>query len=146
VIHHVLRPGGKWVHLGPLLWHWADAGPGELSLELPLDEVHRLAELVGFDPLRRCEFVDAAYIANARAMYKTVYQAAWWTMVKSSRPPLPRDDAGALAARLAAMQQQQRSGGGGGGEGGGLGGGGAAPPVSQPPPPPPREQQQQEDE
>ena len=24
VIHAVLRPGGKWVNLGPLLYHWAD--------------------------------------------------------------------------------------------------------------------------
>jgi hypothetical protein len=64
VIHHVLRPGGHWVHLGPLLWHWADAGPDEVSVELPLAEVHRLAGLVGFDAVRQ-EFVDAAYIGGS---------------------------------------------------------------------------------
>lgn len=61
VIHHVLRPGGYWIHLGPLLWHWADSGPEEMSLELSLAEVHRLARLIGFEQLRQ-EFVDAAYI------------------------------------------------------------------------------------
>ena len=63
----MLRPGGVWVNLGPLLWHWADGGSGggsadEPSLELSLAEVHRAARLVGFEPLRATEFVDAAYI------------------------------------------------------------------------------------
>lgn len=25
VINYCLKPGGKWVNLGPLLWHWADS-------------------------------------------------------------------------------------------------------------------------
>ena len=64
----MLRPGGFWINLGPLLWHWADAPPGadELSLELPLAEVHRLAGLAGFKALRQ-EFVDAAYMGALRA-------------------------------------------------------------------------------
>ncbi|KAI8463769.1 MAG: N2227-like protein-domain-containing protein [Monoraphidium minutum] len=99
VIHHVLKPGGYWIHLGPLLWHWADSGPGEASLELPLAEVHRVARLMGFETLRQ-EFVDAAYIANQRAMYKTVYQAAFWTM-RRGQGGLPQD-LGELLAHLAA--------------------------------------------
>lgn len=63
VISKVLRPGGLWINLGPLLWHWADSGPDEMSLELPLSEIHRLAQLMGFVPLRQ-EFVDAAYIGG----------------------------------------------------------------------------------
>lgn len=59
----MLRPGGYWVHLGPLLWHWADSGPGELSLELPLAEIHRIARLMGFESVKQ-EFVDAAYIGE----------------------------------------------------------------------------------
>ena len=27
VIHHVLRPGGLWLNLGPLLYHWATSDP-----------------------------------------------------------------------------------------------------------------------
>lgn len=63
VIHHALKPGGYWIHLGPLLWHWADGGAQELSIELSLAEVQRLALLLGFRLLRQ-EFVDAAYIGG----------------------------------------------------------------------------------
>lgn len=65
MIRHVLRPGGYWIHLGPLLWHWADSGLEEQSVELPLAELHRLARLMGFESLRQ-EFVDAAYIGGAQ--------------------------------------------------------------------------------
>jgi hypothetical protein len=75
VIHHVLRPGGYWINLGPLLWHWADAGPEHLSLELPLAEVHRVARLMGFEAVRH-EFVDAAYIGGWMRMRVTVVRGA----------------------------------------------------------------------
>ena len=26
-IHHCLKPGGVWINLGPLLWHFEDSGP-----------------------------------------------------------------------------------------------------------------------
>jgi hypothetical protein len=61
VIHSVLKPGGYWIHLGPLLWHWADSGWEELSVEVSLAEVLRAAHLLGFDVLQQ-RFVDAAYI------------------------------------------------------------------------------------
>ena len=56
-----LRRGGLWLHLGPLLWHWADGGYAEQSVELSLSELHRAARLLGFRPLRQ-QFVDASYI------------------------------------------------------------------------------------
>lgn len=61
VIHAVLKPGGVWIHLGPLLWHWADGSWSELSVELSLADVRQAALLTGFTPLHH-EFVDAAYI------------------------------------------------------------------------------------
>lgn len=85
----VLRPGGIWLHLGPLLWHWADGQSGEVSLELSLADVQRAAQLMGFTPTSSC-FVDAAYIANVRSMFKTVYQAALWSMTKTGEQ-LPED-------------------------------------------------------
>ena len=47
VIHRILAPGGVWINLGPLLWHWENSD--ELSIELTLDEVKELARDVGFD-------------------------------------------------------------------------------------------------
>jgi carnosine N-methyltransferase len=86
VIHHVLKPGGMWANLGPLLYHWAyesDTGetPTELSVELPLDEVKALAEKVGFDIIEDSEG-EAAYLADCRALYRTSYTCARWVMRK----------------------------------------------------------------
>ena len=36
LIHQILKPGGHWINLGPLLYHYADM-PGELSIEPPYD-------------------------------------------------------------------------------------------------------------
>ncbi|KAI9062461.1 N2227-domain-containing protein [Trametes sanguinea] len=38
-IHKLLRPGGKWINLGPLLW----TGGGQAAVELSLEEVLKLA-------------------------------------------------------------------------------------------------------
>lgn len=65
VIHGVLKPGGIWIHLGPLLWHWADGGSWEdLSIELSLDDVQATAQLMGFELLQK-HFVEAAYIGGS---------------------------------------------------------------------------------
>lgn len=42
----VLRPGGLWVNIGPLLYHYADSE--EDSIELPWDMVKVVAAKVGF--------------------------------------------------------------------------------------------------
>ncbi|KAF6266581.1 N2227-like protein-domain-containing protein [Scenedesmus sp. NREL 46B-D3] len=105
VIHRVLKRGGYWIHMGPLLWHWADGSWDELSLELSLADVQQAALLMGFS-LTSQEFVDAAYIANTRSMYKTVYQAAFWTMQKTEQQ-LPQD-LNQLVQMLALQRQQQQ--------------------------------------
>jgi hypothetical protein len=74
--HHtmrrVLKPGGYWIHMGPLLWHWADGAWEELSIELSLADVQQAALLMGFK-LTSQEFVDAAYIGERR------HKAGLWT-------------------------------------------------------------------
>jgi carnosine N-methyltransferase len=63
VLCRVLRPGGYWLHMGPLLWHWADGSWEELSIELSLADVQQAALLMGFKLISQ-EFVDAAYIGE----------------------------------------------------------------------------------
>ena len=36
LIHQILKPGGHWINLGPLLYHFADI-PGELCIEPPYE-------------------------------------------------------------------------------------------------------------
>jgi carnosine N-methyltransferase len=40
IIHKILKPGGTWINLGPLLYHFENT-PGENSIELSLDDVRK---------------------------------------------------------------------------------------------------------
>lgn len=48
-IHRILAPGGVWINLGPLLWHFENNQTGDVSIELDLSEVKELCKTVGFD-------------------------------------------------------------------------------------------------
>lgn len=89
VIAKALRPGGVWINLGPLLYHFAsahDSGPGEeWSVELSLEDVKRVSSHFGFLLLRE-ETVNTTYTANGRSMMQNQYKCAFWTMVKTVQP------------------------------------------------------------
>lgn len=85
-IFHCLRPGGVWANVGPLLYHWADAGSylgtDETSVEPSLEEVLSYASSKGFiilsyDGARECGYGD-----NVRSMMRTRYRCAAWAMRK----------------------------------------------------------------
>ncbi len=48
-LHRILAPGGVWINLGPLLWHFENNQTGDVSIELDLNEVKELCKTVGFD-------------------------------------------------------------------------------------------------
>lgn len=48
VIHGILKQGGTWINIGPLLYHFEDT-PGESSVELSLDQIKRVAQEMGFE-------------------------------------------------------------------------------------------------
>lgn len=88
-VYELLRPGGTWINLGPLLW----PGGAQARVELSLDEVLRLAKLVGFEiegeggrtvlsealcrRAIRCE-----YTGDKHAMMKYMYDAEFWVAHK----------------------------------------------------------------
>ncbi|CCA73667.1 hypothetical protein PIIN_07620 [Serendipita indica DSM 11827] len=77
-IHYLLRPGGRWINLGPLLYSNA-------TLELSLDEVLHLANLVGFDvDTTTRKTIPSEYTADSEAMMKWIYQAEFWVATKRS--------------------------------------------------------------
>ncbi|PRQ77330.1 N2227-like protein-domain containing protein [Rhodotorula toruloides] len=63
-IYHTLKPGGIWINLGPLLYY------GNPGMELPLEDVIRLAEMVGFEVERRKSLRDVRYTADELGMYQ----------------------------------------------------------------------------
>lgn len=88
-IFELLRPGGMWINLGPLLW----PGGGQARVELSLDEVLRLAKMIGFEiegedgsPLEaealRRRGVRCEYTGDRRAMMKYMYDAEFWVARK----------------------------------------------------------------
>lgn len=68
VIHRILTPGGVWINLGPLLWHWENSD--ELSIELTLDEVKELARDVGFE-LSVCCPLHTGILLASQFIYRT---------------------------------------------------------------------------
>ena len=48
IIKRKLAPGGVWINLGPLLWHWENNVTNDPSIELDLEEVKLLCTKIGF--------------------------------------------------------------------------------------------------
>lgn len=90
LIHRLLRPGGVWVNLGPLLYHWAGGGAGDAryarSIELSWEEVrHVMVHGFGFELLREERRPDVTYAANPGSMMRTAYDCVLFT---ARKPPL----------------------------------------------------------
>ncbi|KAF8911584.1 N2227-like protein-domain-containing protein [Gymnopilus junonius] len=84
-IYNLLRPGGMWINLGPLLW----AGGGQAKIELSLEEVLQAAEEIGFiietedsGPTAR-RTVECEYTGDKKAMMRWIYKAEFWVARKS---------------------------------------------------------------
>ncbi len=82
VIFAALAPGGVWLNLSPLLYHYADAPASEQSIELELDELLRAAERVGFRLLAPVEWRACTYAGDARSMLQSVYECAFFQLAK----------------------------------------------------------------
>lgn len=80
-IHNLLKPGGTWINLGPLLWR----GGAQASLELSLDEIISLSEMSGFSvDYESRRTIDCEYTADSSAMMKWVYRAELWVATKKA--------------------------------------------------------------
>jgi hypothetical protein len=90
-IHTLLKPGGVWINLGPLLW----SSGGSTAMELSLEEVLQATESCGFrlrvlnpdgaiyDLVERTtRKVECEYTADKRAMMRWIYEARFWVAEK----------------------------------------------------------------
>ena len=78
-IRDLLKPGGTWINLGPLLW----TGGSQASLELSLEEVLMLAGKIGFevDESSR-KTLHCEYTADVNAMMQWIYKTEFWTATR----------------------------------------------------------------
>ncbi|KAJ0980426.1 hypothetical protein J5N97_008681 [Dioscorea zingiberensis] len=86
IISNIVKDGGVWINVGPLLYHFADAyGPDdEMSIELSLEDVKKVAFHYGFE-LEVENIIETTYTANPLSMMQNRYFAAFWTMKKKQK-------------------------------------------------------------
>ncbi|KAJ6741574.1 CARNOSINE N-METHYLTRANSFERASE [Salix viminalis] len=85
IISRILKDGGVWINLGPLLYHFADmyGQEDEMSIELSLEDVKRVVLNYGFE-VEKESTIETTYTTNPRSMMQNRYFAAFWTMRKKS--------------------------------------------------------------
>ncbi|KDO20709.1 hypothetical protein SPRG_13920 [Saprolegnia parasitica CBS 223.65] len=85
-IQRMLKPGGVWINLGPLLYHWAN-GDGDdddryaQSIELTYEEIKHVAKGLNFYVYERRE---CFYTCNQPSMLRSVYQCVQFTAIKGA--------------------------------------------------------------
>jgi len=82
-IAELIRPGGVWTNLGPLLYHYADV-EDEISIELSWEEV-RVFICKFFDIVEE-ERRDAHYTLNPKGLMRTVFRSIFFTAVRNNEP------------------------------------------------------------
>ncbi|KAJ7574619.1 N2227-domain-containing protein [Mycena floridula] len=81
IIHRILTPGGIWINLGPLLWHFENNTTNDASVELDLEELKMLMDAVGFDVSNE-RTIDTSYTHDSQSMLGYTYHAEFWTATK----------------------------------------------------------------
>lgn len=80
-IYKILKPGGVWVNLGPLLYHFADI-PGEKSIEPSYEDIREIIKSVGFVMLKEEQKVHTTYAQNPKSMLKYGYESVFFVCRK----------------------------------------------------------------
>ncbi|XP_066945805.1 carnosine N-methyltransferase [Macrobrachium rosenbergii] len=82
-IFKILKPGGYWVNLGPLLYHFEEQ-PDEHSIELSYEEVRHIVEGLGFEITVEKTSVETTYTQNANSMMHYGYRSIFFVARKPS--------------------------------------------------------------
>jgi carnosine N-methyltransferase len=102
-IWNCLKPGGAWINVGPLLWHFEHKAPGEKggkpeagngehknrgigepgSVELTEDEVLQLVGRMGFTIEKRETVGECGYIQDPGSMLQNLYRPSHWIARKN---------------------------------------------------------------
>eukprot|EP00466_Bigelowiella_natans_P000463 jgi/Bigna1/66387/fgenesh1_pg.1_\ len=105
--HRLLRPGGIWINLGPLTYHWQSSQSkiaasiledsrtrssmaagmrafrfGE-SLELSLSEILHVSRSLGFQMVKGPHRQECRYACDESTMKPTIYNASYFVMTKT---------------------------------------------------------------
>ncbi|KAI9590756.1 carnosine N-methyltransferase isoform X2 [Glossina fuscipes] len=76
-IYNILMPGGIWVNLGPLLYHFSDV-PNEQSIEPTYEDILHIISCIGFEVLTSKSGIRTKYAQNPQSMLKSEYESLFW--------------------------------------------------------------------
>merc|ERR1711933_634216 len=79
----ILRTGGVWTNLGPLLYHYADV-ENEISIELSLEEVRPF--ICKYFDIVEEERRSAPYTMNQCGLMRTVFKCVFFTAIRNAEP------------------------------------------------------------
>lgn len=78
---NILKPGGYWINLGPLLYHHADL-PNENSIEPSYEEIRDIIIKFGFVMLKEELNIPTPYSQNSRSMMLYEYKSVFFVCQK----------------------------------------------------------------
>lgn len=81
-IWNILKPGGIWINLGPLLYHFADIS-NEDSIEPSYEEVRDIIHKIGFVMLKEKLNVHTTYAQNPHSMLQYEYKSVLFVCQKT---------------------------------------------------------------
>ncbi|KAK5648734.1 hypothetical protein RI129_003626 [Pyrocoelia pectoralis] len=84
LIHHILKPGGIWVNLGPLLYHYSDI-KYEKSIEPSFQVLCEVIEKVGFVMEKNQTGLKTRYCQNPMSMLQYEYNSVFFVCRKPER-------------------------------------------------------------
>jgi carnosine N-methyltransferase len=82
IIHKILKPGGLWINMGPLLYHFSDL-ENENSIEPSYECLRKIIEKIGFKFLKEQVNVQAKYSQNALSMQQLEYNCVYFVCKKN---------------------------------------------------------------
>ncbi|KAF8582380.1 N2227-domain-containing protein [Ramaria rubella] len=86
ILHRILVPGGVWINLGPLLWHFENNTTGDISIEVDVHEVKALARKLGFE-ISKERVIETTYANDSTSLLGYIYKAEFWVARKVSGLP-----------------------------------------------------------
>ena len=82
-IYTILRPGGLWINMGPLLYHFSDM-PSEESIEPTYQHLRKIISAVGFVFEKEEQGLPTAYCQNRASMLHWSYNSTFFVCRKPS--------------------------------------------------------------
>ncbi|XP_063238385.1 carnosine N-methyltransferase [Bacillus rossius redtenbacheri] len=85
-IYKILKPGGVWINLGPLYYHFADM-PTENSIEPTYEELRDVISGIGFEMKKEDTNMRTTYTQNPMSMLQYEYTSVFFVCVKPACAP-----------------------------------------------------------